>query len=112
MNRKYNTFATKYVTHLGNIKETLKRDNEIERNPQNCMGILQTKQEHHFELNNYSCLQYFPLYPQHFERLPLNPFPNKPCFSCVCSTFENTEEKGEIVRNDQFLLYPLCFLPV
>ena len=26
--------------------------------------------------------------------------------------FENTVEKGEIARNEQFLLFPQCFLPV
>ena len=26
--------------------------------------------------------------------------------------FENTVGKGEIARNKQFLLFPLCFLPV
>ena len=26
--------------------------------------------------------------------------------------FENTVGKGEIARNEQFLLFPLCFLPV
>ena len=44
----------------------------------------------------------------------LNPFPNKPWFLRVCSRsrFENTVGKGEIARNEQFLLYPHCFLPV
>ena len=27
-------------------------------------------------------------------------------------SFENTEEKGEIARNEQFLLFPQCFLSV
>ena len=42
-----------------------------------------------------------------------NPFPNKPCFLCVCSTnlLKNTVGKGEIARNEQFLLFPQCFLP-
>ena len=26
--------------------------------------------------------------------------------------FENTVGKGEIARNEQFLLFPQCFLPV
>ena len=34
----------------------------------------------------------------------LTPLGNKP--------FENTVGKGEIVRNEQFLLFPQCFLPV
>ena len=61
----------------------------------------------------------------------LNSFPNKPLFLRVCRTsllktslrtsllktslknksFENTVEKGEIARNEQFLLFPQCFLP-
>ena len=32
------------------------------------------------------------------------PLGNKP--------FKNTEEKGEIARNEQFLLFPQCFLPI
>ena len=27
-------------------------------------------------------------------------------------SFENTEGKGEIARNEQFLLFPLCFLSI
>ena len=43
----------------------------------------------------------------------VNPFPNKPLFLRVCSTsLENTVGKGEIARNEQFLLFPQCFLPV
>ena len=41
-----------------------------------------------------------------------NPFQNKPCFfTCLqYKSFENTVGKGEIARNEQFLLFPLCFL--
>ena len=44
----------------------------------------------------------------------VNPFPNKPWFLRVCKyrSFENTERKGEIARNEQFLLFPQCFLPI
>ena len=43
----------------------------------------------------------------------VNPFPNKPWFLCVCcESFENTAGNGEIARNEQFLLFPQCFLPV
>ena len=35
---------------------------------------------------------------------PFDALGNKP--------FENTMEKGEIARREQFLLFPLCFLPV
>ena len=34
-------------------------------------------------------------------------------FTCLqYKPFENTVEKGEIARNEQFLLFPKCFLPV
>ena len=34
-------------------------------------------------------------------------------FTCLLyKSFENTVEKGEIARNEQFLLFPQCFLPV
>ena len=40
-------------------------------------------------------------------------FQTIPGFFGVCSTsLENTVGKGEIARNEQFLLFPLCFLPV
>ena len=42
--------------------------------------------------------------------MPLNPFSNKPWF--FENTFENTVGKGEIARDEQFLLFPQCFLPV
>ena len=33
-------------------------------------------------------------------------------FTCLqYMSFENTVEKGEIARNEQFLLFPQCFLP-
>ena len=37
------------------------------------------------------------------QRHPLMPLGNKP--------FENTMGKGEIARNEQFLVFPQCFLP-
>ena len=42
-----------------------------------------------------------------------NPFPNKPLFSCVCIiSLRNAVGKGEIAHNEQFLLFPQCFLPI
>ena len=40
--------------------------------------------------------------------LEFNPFPNKPMFlhGCNLLSFENTVGKGEIARNEQFLLFP------
>ena len=44
-------------------------------------------------------------------RYMINPFPNKPWF-LQYKSFENTVWKGEFVRNEQFLLFSQCFLPV
>ena len=49
---------------------------------------------------------------QKWDMLQVNPFPNKPCFLHVPIQFENTVGKGEIVHNEQFLLFSHCFLPV
>ena len=39
--------------------------------------------------------------------------PSQTVFMCLLyKPFENTVGKGEIARNDQFLLFPQCFLPV
>ena len=50
------------------------------------------------------------------NRIPWNGiyhFPNKPWFLRVCSTsFENTVGNGEIARYEQFLRFPLSFLPI
>ena len=42
------------------------------------------------------------------------PFPKQALiFTCLQNKpFANTVGKGEIARNEQFLLFPLCFLPV
>ena len=42
------------------------------------------------------------------------PFPKQALvFTCLqYKSFENTVGKGEIARNEQFLLFPRCFLPV
>ena len=52
-----------------------------------------------------------------FNNLPVNkisnPFPNKPWFLYVClqhKSYENTVRKGEIANEEQFLLFPQCFL--
>ena len=44
----------------------------------------------------------------------INSFPNKPWFFMFlqCKSFENTAGKGEIAHNEQFLLFPQCFLPI
>ena len=42
------------------------------------------------------------------------PFPKQALvFTCLqYKSFENTVGKGEIARNEQFLLFSQCFLPV
>ena len=42
----------------------------------------------------------------------VNPFPHNDTDAPGHKPFENTVEKGEIGRNEQFLLYPQCFLPI
>ena len=43
----------------------------------------------------------------------INPFTNKPWFLRVCgANLLKTLGKAEIARNEQFLLFPLCFPPV
>ena len=74
--------------------------------------------------------QHFLLFPQCFQQAcfpgaskgvivweQVNPFPNKPCFFLFSpglhyKSFENTVGKGEIARNEPFLLFPQCFLSV
>ena len=49
------------------------------------------------------------------DKQTINPFPNKPFFLRVCmwyKSFEKTEGKGEIACNEQFLLFPQCFLTI
>ena len=44
----------------------------------------------------------------------VNPFPRQGLvFTCLqYKSFENTVGKGDIARNEQYLLSPQCFLPV
>ena len=48
------------------------------------------------------------------QSIKLYPFPNKPWFLRVCSTslLKTLQGKREIARNEQFLLFPQCFLSV
>ena len=53
--------------------------------------------------------------PLKFCRLVKNsPFPKQALvFICLqYKSMENTVRKGEIARNEQFLLFPRCFLPI
>ena len=51
--------------------------------------------------------------PLTFRNFPVNLFPNKSWFLRVCSTsiLKTMWEKGEIARDEQFLLFPQYFLP-
>ena len=41
----------------------------------------------------------------------LTPSKTNPCFNVsAVQVFENTMGKGEIARNEQFLIFPQCFL--
>ena len=46
----------------------------------------------------------------------LNPFPNKPgtfyVYAVQFKSFYNTVGKGEMARNEPFLRFPQCFLPL
>ena len=50
----------------------------------------------------------------YFSERYFNPFPNKPWFLRVCSTslLKTKWGKGEITYHEQFLLFPLCSLPI
>ena len=51
-----------------------------------------------------------------FDAFPigLKPFPKQALvfMGLQYKSFENTEGKGEIARNKQFLIFPQCFLPI
>ena len=54
---------------------------------------------------------------EQFSKVTVNsslPFPKQALvFTCPhYGSFENTVGKGEIARNEQFLLFPECFLPI
>ena len=59
------------------------------------------------DMNNVSCWAWYDkntVQPIPTQWHLLTPLGNKP--------FENTVGKGEIAHNEQFLLYPQCFLPI
>ena len=63
-----------------------------------------------FRMLHYCVTKYETIYriqPSISTRIPFNLFPNNPLFYV---SFENTVGKGEIARNEQFLLFPQCFL--
>ena len=51
---------------------------------------------------------------QRWQHWKLNPFPKQALvFTCLqYKSFQNTVGNGEIARKEQFLLFPLCFLPI
>ena len=50
----------------------------------------------------------------HYTGLTLTPFRKQALvFTCLqYKSFENTVDKGEIARNEQFFLFPQCFQPL
>ena len=61
--------------------------------------------------------QYILILPQRLKRASylvlLTLSQRSPAFTCLqYKPFENTAGKGEIVHNEQFLLFPQCFLSV
>ena len=66
-----------------------------------------------FIFNSISVISQWPVHLSMLSWSSFNPFPNRPWFLRVCSTglLKNTVGKGEIARNEQFLLFPQCFLP-
>ena len=70
------------------------------------MGEMQFKIAHPTQPDlGLCCLQETLFMP---KVIKVNPFPNKPWFLRVCTnkSFGNTVGKGEIPRNEQFLLFP------
>ena len=60
-----------------------------------------------------AALHFNNLYICHPVETNFNPFPNKPLFLLLCSaSLLKTLRGGEIARNEQFLLFPQCFLPI
>ena len=56
----------------------------------------------------FTCLQIKP-----FEKTGGTLSQTSPGFTCLqIKPFEKTVGKGEIAHNEQFLLFPLCFVPV
>ena len=55
-----------------------------------------------------------PVKIENSELIIVNPFLKQSLFFMFlrCKSCENTEGKGEIARNEQFLLFPQCFLPI
>ena len=67
---------------------------------------------------NHHCYRFLHC-SQPFQRQILIIIPHKtlfktsPRFTCLqYKSFENTVGKREIARNEQFLLFPQCFLPI
>ena len=65
-----------------------------------------------FSLSQSFCILFFALI-QHKQLEPqLTLSQTSPGFLCVFSMFFETLGKGKIARNEQFLLFPRCFLPI
>ena len=66
-----------------------------------CLTLSQTSPGFHVSAVSFMCLQCLLCVSSASLLMPLG---NKP--------FENTVGKGEIARDEQFLLFPQCFLPI
>ena len=64
--------------------------------------------------NSISVISQKPVHLSMLSGNSFNPFPHNDTFLMPLGNkpFENTVGKGEIARNEQFLLFPQCFLPI
>ena len=61
----------------------------------------------------YLCMFWMTQMPGQGSEMPYSFRKKALFFTCLQYTsFENTVGKGEIARNEQFLLFPQCFLPL
>ena len=79
---------------------------------QQCFYSSQSKFQFLRQISFAVCKQYQTQLVYNF--VLFNPSPNKPLFFTFLQykSFENTVGKGEIARNEQFLLFPQCFLSI
>ena len=62
-------------------------------------------------LTNHEKVKVIEISVYHIISLTLSQ--TSPSFTCLqYKPFENTAGKGDIARNEQFLLFPQCFLPI
>ena len=76
---------------------------------ESCQCVPQNRTSVSLALDHNKLATPFSLHILVYSIKTLNPFPNKPWILHVCST--SLLKKG-IARNEQFLLFPPCFIPV